>query len=96
MRRTPLPSAVGDGGVIPEDDEALPGFRVATSATGHHGRPLRFPLVGMATTRLRSKGGGGHYRGAFLAVRAVYLTDSSAPLIQGFWMNAKEDAIRCR
>ena len=31
--------------------------------------------------------------GTFLAVRAVYLQDdASAPLIQDFWLNAKEDA----
>ena len=49
--------------------------------------------MGMATTKLQAKRGGGGYRGTFLAVRTVYLQDdASAPLIQDFWLNAKEDA----
>ena len=92
VRRMPLPRAVGHASTIAEDDDALPGFSVAYLAIGNHGRPLRFPTMGMATTKLRAKGGGGGYRGAFLAVRAAYLQDASAPLIQGFWLNSKEDA----
>ena len=87
VRKIPLPCAVGQADTIGEDDAAFPGFLVADLAISNHGRPLRFLTMGMATTKLQAKRGGGGYRGTFLAVRTVYLQDdASAPLIQDFWL----------